>query len=542
MIHALLVGSLVIVSCATSASTKVDKIPVNEAAKTEAEGKGSVTSAEPAAAPSVVEPAPKEVETGAIEAPAEPSGQEAVAQNGAAAPQADPAAAPPATETAPADVETDAIEAPSAPTMAELAPEETSPQVEQVAETSGAPEPVKKEKSTQKVAVVDDDAMFLVGSLGKEILGVAGRTGKKLVETVGETGKVIYKATGEKGVDLALAAGQKGKEMAIAAGQKGKEMALAAGQKGKEMAIAAGEKGKEIIIKTERMIDENHDWFSGELESTVVLVDRYFDNENNRVEENQSQFKTSFSVFYEQNKDPQPGFNLDLKLVLPRFEKRVHFLFAGDSEDVNVTVGQPEGKGNPENLPKSAAIRYFLIAVDKQNLSVDGGANLKGLTPVFFGAGRYRLNVDLGEWDMRFTQWAKWFTDTGTALTTRLEFERLLNEKWLLRAAVEGNWYEQEEGYYYQGRLETYHTISPKSVLQYSATMQFQTWPENRLTNPVIRALHRRNMWREWFYIEGVLQASWPESTNYTFVGAGGLKIDLLFGRKYRNHGAGKAG
>ncbi|MDH5476932.1 MAG: hypothetical protein OEY50_01240 [Nitrospinota bacterium] len=319
-------------------------------------------------------------------------------------------------------------------------------------------------------------------------------------------------------------------------GQTGIEIAGALGGKSLEIVEGAGKKGVEIIQHAGKLIDEQHKWFSGELESTAILVDSYFDNENTNIESNQSQIKVNLAVFYEQGSVPNPGMGLDVKLVLPRFEKRLHLIINGDPEEL--TTGADQTIRNPssilpkaEDVPKTAALRYFLIAVDRMSLSLDGGADVKGTDPLLFLSSRYRLNIDLHPTKLRFTQYAKWYTDTGSQLITRFEWDQLLNDSWLMRSSAEGSWYEQKEGYFYFGRLEMYHTLKRNSVIYYSGTLYLATMPENRISNMVIKALHRRNIWRPWFFIEGAVQASWPEETRYTVVPAVSLNVQILFGR-----------
>jgi hypothetical protein len=344
----------------------------------------------------------------------------------------------------------------------------------------------------------------------------------------------VIRHFGRKSVELLGEAGKKGKEVAGMAAEKGMEIAAEAGQKGMEVAGQAVEKGVEMAKKAEKIIDEKHDWFSGEVETTASLVDAYFNNENAAVEGNKSQVKLGLSVFYERGKDPQPGVGVDARIVLPRFEKRLHLILSGDSEEPSTGTAADSAARTSlprvEDVPKTAALRYFLIALDTQNLSLDGGVNVKGVTPILFSSGRYRLHLDFHPWDMRFTQWVRWYTDTKWEETTRLELEKLLNESLLLRLAAENNWYQGSAGYYYLVRAELYHTLNPESVLQYSATLNGKTWPTNRITEPMIKAAHRRKMWREWFYVEGAVQATWPEERNYGFTPGVYLKIEGLFG------------
>ena len=292
-----------------------------------------------------------------------------------------------------------------------------------------------------------------------------------------------------------------------------------------------------ILEKAEEVIDEGHSWFSGEVVSTALTVDTYFDNENASVEGNRTQIKMNLSIFYEKDGNPQPGAGLDIKLVLPRFQRRVHMVFSGDPESIadDISKGGLERPlpliSSSENSPKTAAVRYFLMALDAQSLNVDGGADIDGYDPVFFGMARYRLTIDTAPSLIRFTQWVKWYTDTGYTSVSRLEFERLFGADWFFRAGADLNWYEEEkENYFYSGKLDLYHTLSQISIMQYSVVVNCETYPENRITNTIVKALHRKNMWREWFYVEGALQASYPEERDFDVTPAVYFKIEMLFG------------
>ena len=374
-----------------------------------------------------------------------------------------------------------------------------------------------------------------VGRKSVELLGEAGKTGKDMAVKAVVKGAEIAVEAGKMGKDAAVKVAETGVDVAVKVAETGKEVAVMATEKGVEVAVMAAEKGVEVAKKAEKIIDEQHDWFSGEIETTAALVDAYFDNENSAVEGNKSQLKLSMSVIYEDGKGLAPGGGgLDIKLVMPRFEKRLHLVISGIPEEESSSKSGSPSKMAPikkaEEIPTSAAVRYFLLAMDTQNLSMDGGMDVKDLKPVFFSAWRYRLHVDMHPWDMRFTQWVRYYTDTRWQTTTKLEFERLMGEAWLLRLSAESSWYQETKGYYYYARAEVYHTLNPESVLQYSATANFKSWPENRLTDPVLRATHRRKIWREWFYVEGGTQASWPEDHYYKFIPMVYIRIEALFG------------
>ena len=441
---------------------------------------------------------------------------------------------------------------PAAPAWAEEpgpAPEGEAAQSAQQpsAAEPAAPQPLARPKPQEEYLPTIEDILASPSTAvelqyetpaGWQEYGVVRHVGRKSVELLGEAGKtgkdIAVKMAG-KGAEIAVEAGRMGKDAAVKMAETGKEVAIMAAETGKEVAIKAAEKGVEVAKKAEKIIDEQHDWFSGEVETTAALVDAYFDNENSTVEGNKTQIKFSMSAMYEEGKGLAPGGGgLDIKLVMPRFEKKLHLIISGIPEEESSSKSGSPSKLAPikkaEEIPTSAAFRYFLLAMDTQNLSLDGGMDVKDLKPVFFSAGRYRLHVDLHPWDMRFTQWVRYYTDTEWQATTKLEFERLLGDAWLLRLSAESSWYQELKGYYYYARAEVYHTLNPESVLQYAATANFKSWPENRLTDPVLRAVHRRKIWREWFYIEGGLQGSWPEERYYKFIPLVYLRMEALFG------------
>ncbi len=301
---------------------------------------------------------------------------------------------------------------------------------------------------------------------------------------------------------------------------------------------AAGGSGAEdpeadLAEKSTRMVDDTHGRISRTLLTSSEWLDSFFEDEEYEEEINRTRMKVKLKTFVDED-GPEFDASVSFKLVLPEFEDRLSLEISGDGEDdIDLDAGGQDVEERIEQTEDrnvTTALRYLVTATDRLNISLSGGLRLRDIEPVVFIGPRYRESFDLDPWLVRFTQRFRWFTDTGVESKTRFDFERPFLEKYYFRFTTEGNWYENEDGFFY--RLN--HTVSRPLGLDRAIELQwnnyFQTRPYNRLEVSAIRLRYRTRMWRDWIIFEAAPQVAFPKSEDYEPTPGLLIRFDLIFG------------
>jgi hypothetical protein len=285
----------------------------------------------------------------------------------------------------------------------------------------------------------------------------------------------------------------------------------------------------------EGMADEVHAGVSQSILATAEWLDSFFDDRRIEAEANRSRLKLSFTGFAEEGELLGFDFKFRLRLAFPRMQDKLNLIISGDPDDdlsfddeaqrnirARVEEGQTEGG--------VAALQYFIKAARDRNISFQTGLRLNGITPVMFLGPRYRQSIALNSWTMRFTQRIRWFTDKGWDSNTRFDLERPLSEQFFFRATTEGNWTQDESGYFYNYRMLLAQPLSESRSLVYEWNNFFQTEPDNRLQETNLRIRYRQNIWRKWLFFEVAPQAAFLKDRDFNISPGIIFRLDMLFG------------
>jgi hypothetical protein len=283
-----------------------------------------------------------------------------------------------------------------------------------------------------------------------------------------------------------------------------------------------GEEDEDAHLEPQKKttIDKVHERVDHEIIRTAVWIDSFFADERSLVEDNQTRLRLKLDTFVEEGEPVGFDAKADFKLVLPAFEERFQLIFSGDpDEDLGIEsdpISQPPGpEQEADEEQVTATLRYFALDTLKKNLSFSAGFRLKDFNVIYFPEVRYRQSFEFDPFDMRFQQRVRWYSDKGWESKTRFDFEREFKERKLLRATTEGVWYEDQSGFYYSLGLTLYQPLSRKRVLSYECSNNLRTYPNNHLTQSLIKVRYRQRIWRKWLFFEVAPQIKFPEFKDY---------------------------
>ena len=155
-----------------------------------------------------------------------------------------------------------------------------------------------------------------------------------------------------------------------------------------------------------------------------------------------------------------------------------------------------------------------------------------------YAKGTYRLALPLFDRNLlRLHETIFWQEGDGLGATTRLDFERLLAEDFLVRWTGSGAFTEEAEGVHWFSTLTLYQNLGDGRAFAYEAGISGESDREVGIADYGLRAIYRRRIHREWLFLELRSSITWPRDTllerRQPNWGAG-VALEMLFGERTR--------
>jgi hypothetical protein len=281
------------------------------------------------------------------------------------------------------------------------------------------------------------------------------------------------------------------------------------------------------------IIDTTHEALSDGLDSVARLVDSFFDDERYIAEDAATRLRITQLAFLEQGESIEYKTRGSLSFSVPRLKNRLRLFVAGEEANEKISeesLVRPPDEGRDEG---AVGLQYFTKATDKKNISLTTGVKLES-RELFIGP-RYRRTFDFDTWQLRFVQRLRWFTDKGWEATTRLDYERLINNKLFFRHTTDGRWREEDDGYRYSITPALTQKLTGKKALEYQLNSQFETRPNHRLDRVVARIRLRQRIYRHWLFLETNPQIAFANDDDFDPAPGISVLLEVVLGGKDRN-------
>lgn len=282
----------------------------------------------------------------------------------------------------------------------------------------------------------------------------------------------------------------------------------------------------------EGYVDRAHRFLSGGLATSAHAVDKFFGDATYESEATNTRIRLRFDTFFEDGEAAEFKFRVNLRLALPRINKRLKLTISGSpDEGEDDDLAAVTGSEDDNNVDVALA----LTAVDttKQNLSLRTGIKSG---PAWWIGPRYRFFTEIGPiWGFRFTQLLRWLTDDGWEFRTTFDFERKI-EKFFFRTRARGIYNQDDwddDGYQYRLEAKLFQFVTPNIGLRYEWINKFITKPDNHLDEIILSFGYRHRIWRKWLFFEIVPQASFPDEKDFNFTPGILFRVETNFGKKF---------
>ncbi|MDD5058924.1 MAG: hypothetical protein PHQ60_13725 [Sideroxydans sp.] len=281
-------------------------------------------------------------------------------------------------------------------------------------------------------------------------------------------------------------------------------------------------------------VDSTRDYVSQKFVGFVSGVDRFFGNERNFQEANQSVLQLDLNELMQRGGNRQASPALKAKLRLPATEERLHLLLesdpeknVSDAEKINQT--QPVSQlATPDNY--GVAVRYEKPSESAWHYSSDLGIQVQ--TPVQpYARARLSKAIPLASWRMKIAETAFWFERTGSGETTLIDFEHALGEPALFRASSSATWMHRSQNFDLRQDFSVFHTLDEQRALHYEASAIGSSRPQRQVNDYVLSLRYRQQLNRRWLFFEINPQLHYPRESGFKPEPLLLLKLEMLFDR-----------
>jgi hypothetical protein len=281
--------------------------------------------------------------------------------------------------------------------------------------------------------------------------------------------------------------------------------------------------------------DKPRDYLSGEFVDFVSYVDRFFGNDFNYQEANDSVMQLDIIRVNGYGGERKFVWSARANVRLPMAEQKLNLIFETDP-DKNATVNPKQTQSPPLKQPSTpqsyaAALRIEKIAAERWHLSADGGIKFHGLleAPTAFIRSRASLAVPLEQWRMRLSGTVFWFNTTGTGENTQLDLERPISDPLLFRATSVVAWLKKTHYYDVRQDLSVFHKLDYRTALLYQISAVGVSSPHTQVNDYVFLALYRYRIHRNWMFLELSPQIHFPKELFYRRSPMFSMRLEMLF-------------
>jgi len=297
--------------------------------------------------------------------------------------------------------------------------------------------------------------------------------------------------------------------------------------------------GLVVPVADNTWVDRTHSWVGRGLFDAVVWFDQFFGDERVVLAERpEAYLRWKTELLWDEVEHTSFRSSIRASLRLPRMKKRWRLVFTSESKgDPNAVI--PEDPGNPGLDPasqvrtSSTALIYDIFRTSRSILDAGVGVRVK-IPPNAFVRTRFQyarlvaVNI-LG----RLTVTAYWDAQDGPGESNQIDLERWFDPLSLLRWSNSFTIEEQNkaDGWAWGTDLSLLHTFSPKSAITFSGGASGSTKPAWVAQDYRVLVRYRRNVWREWLFLEGEPDIHWPrqEDGSRKPVWGATLRAEILF-------------
>jgi hypothetical protein len=287
-------------------------------------------------------------------------------------------------------------------------------------------------------------------------------------------------------------------------------------------------------------IDTSRDYVSGKIISFATEIDRFFANDRDFQESNNSMLQLALTKVSGYGGDSKIGLSARANLNLPYAEKRLHLLIESNPDQSSIIEPSPQTKNKAINtqvtVPQSygLALRYEKLKEELKpfHLSADAGLKFQGVNvnPFIRSRGSYSLPLD--KWRLKAAESVYWFNTLGVGETTQLDLEHVLSKSTLFRASSNLTWLNDKQNFDIRQDLSIYQTMNERNAILYQISAIGVSNPQLEVTEYIGSVFYRYKLHKDWVFFELSPQLHFLKTNNFDASFSLGMRLEFLFDGK----------
>ncbi len=275
------------------------------------------------------------------------------------------------------------------------------------------------------------------------------------------------------------------------------------------------------------MIDRTHLNFSNKVLALSDKIDHLFADDKHNTLENKSSLRISFDTYFREAAGPYIIPDINYRLRLPNTEKRLQLFIQNQDKEDETSEAKIDQERSEERETRdyTAGLRYIL-SKGGIHLSTDTGI-IFTIPPQFFLRLNIKKKVNWKKWSFKFDEQIKWVYQGKTTSDMDLDFDRRLNEKFLLRLVNNIYWTDETYNLTFENGPSLFQRINKDKAVSYHAHVITENYPVDAVTNYLLQVTYQENLYKNWFFLQISPFINFPRLRN--FHRTPGLKIGFEF-------------
>jgi len=253
-------------------------------------------------------------------------------------------------------------------------------------------------------------------------------------------------------------------------------------------------------------VDESFDYLTDSANTMAVWLDSFFGTVEDDADTAHSRLRLRLE--YDWDEDDGSNFKPRIrgKVYLPSLDDRLSLVFQSDEDDEG-----EETFPDTDNIDDSAGLAYDILESVRSKLSLTATFNS---SLEFRSALRYRYTYQLSEnLRARWTERLYYRQEEGVGIFSRLDLDRRLSDRFLLRWTNNVDYGEETDGAEWRTRFNLGHRLSSKRAFNYYAAVKGQTDPESYISDYAVGVRYRQSFFKPWIFFEVEPSHKWSKDT-----------------------------
>lgn len=281
------------------------------------------------------------------------------------------------------------------------------------------------------------------------------------------------------------------------------------------------------------LTDPPREYISEKFVGFVNEVDRFFGDDRNFQESNDSVLQIDIDRLYGYGSKDKVEISGRAKISLPNTERKLHLLIESDPDDTSNTDSKRRTatKNTTKPPPKSigAGVRYDKAKDERWNYGSDLGLQFQGLKTRPFVRGRVSYTQPVDIWTLKVSETLFWFYTTGPGETNQIDMDRKISDTTHFRSSSIATWYHNPQNMDMQQSFTWFHTLDDRTAVLYQIGAFAKSQPARQITDTVLLLVYRYRLHRDWMYFEVSPQLHFPKDKSYHASPALLLRLEMLF-------------